>query len=160
MTGRRLELADAPKVARVAVEHVASMVSGAHRRTVGALALVIDPEGRILLARAGYPPRIWNLPGGRLERHERPDEAVIRELREETGLEVTVERLLAVDVRWRGRVTFIFACRVLGGELRLAPGEIRALRWFTLEELDRLRPRVRHTIEAALSTHDGPGYLR
>ncbi len=53
-------------------------------------AVVHDPDGRLLLIRRGHPPHagLWSLPGGRVEAGESPEEAVEREVREETGLEV------------------------------------------------------------------------
>jgi len=57
-------------------------------RCVGAI--VHDAAGRLLLIRRGRAPGagLWSLPGGRVEPDESDAEAVVRELREETGLEV------------------------------------------------------------------------
>jgi ADP-ribose pyrophosphatase YjhB (NUDIX family) len=57
---------------------------------VGAYAIVTDGSSRILLCRIapGYPAAgRWTLPGGGVDHGEHPDAAVLRELREETGLE-------------------------------------------------------------------------
>jgi ADP-ribose pyrophosphatase YjhB (NUDIX family) len=55
-------------------------------------AVIVDPAGRILLARRGRPPSIgsWTLPGGKVEEGESPEAAVVREVREETGLAAKV----------------------------------------------------------------------
>ncbi len=99
-------------------------------------------EGRWLLTRPPLPlqtPPIWAPPGGRLERGETLEEATIREMREEVGLQVEVagpcyayltmhkgERTLAVSL----------ACRVAAPAplLTLAPGEAVEARWVTLGE--------------------------
>jgi len=53
-------------------------------------AVVHDRAGRLLLIQRGHAPHAgsWSLPGGRVERGETPEQAVEREVREETGLEV------------------------------------------------------------------------
>ena len=55
-------------------------------------AVVFDERGRLLLVKRANPPAQgkWSLPGGRQEPDESPEEGVVREVREETGLKVSV----------------------------------------------------------------------
>jgi 8-oxo-dGTP diphosphatase len=55
-------------------------------------AVVIDRAGRVLLVRRARPPAMgaWTLPGGHVEPGESPESAIVREVREETGLEARV----------------------------------------------------------------------
>jgi 8-oxo-dGTP diphosphatase len=59
-------------------------------------AIIIDSGGRLLLIRRGHEPGrgLWSVPGGRIEPGESDEQAVIREVREETGLSVRVGRLI------------------------------------------------------------------
>jgi ADP-ribose pyrophosphatase YjhB (NUDIX family) len=57
----------------------------ARPKTVGARAVVFDPDGRIVLVRHGYEPGLY-LPGGGVKRGEAPAAAVLRELAEEIGV--------------------------------------------------------------------------
>lgn len=90
-------------------------------------------DGRMLLARYVSPDganRHWTLPGGKVEHAEDPYDAVVREVREETGYRVAVERLLGVDSRSRQvdwgipggaelhSVGVYYRVRVTDGELR------------------------------------------
>jgi 8-oxo-dGTP diphosphatase len=79
----------------------------ATRQRLAAYALVSDDAGAVLLSRepAGRLPGPWLLPGGGVEHGEHPEQAVIREVQEETGLEVRVGVLLQVlsDVARVGR---------------------------------------------------------
>lgn len=85
--------------------------------TVAAFALIFDAEGRVLLCHR-RDMDAWNLPGGGLEIGELPTECVIREVREETGLEVSVEHLVGVYGKpGRNELVFAFECRITGGEL-------------------------------------------
>jgi ADP-ribose pyrophosphatase YjhB (NUDIX family) len=93
-------------------------------RCVGAL--VYDAQGRLLLVqRANDPGRgRWSLPGGKVQAGETDTEAIVRELREETGLVVTPGRLAGVVTRPAPDGVFEihdYFCQVTGGAL--APGD-------------------------------------
>lgn len=66
------------------------------RRIPCAGAVITDAGGRLLLIRRGHQPGagLWSLPGGRVEPGETAEQAMIREVREETGLAVRAVRLL------------------------------------------------------------------
>jgi len=66
------------------------------RKATGSVVVIRDPSGRVLLVRRAYPPGDWVLPGGNAEVDESPVETAIREVREETGLDVAPERMTGV----------------------------------------------------------------
>lgn len=71
---------------------------------VAAYVRCFDTEGRVVLARLGQDGNPydggWTMPGGGMERDEQPPDTATREFREETGLSVTVGRLLGVRSAW------------------------------------------------------------
>lgn len=106
-------------------------------------AIITDPAGRLLLIRRGHAPEAgrWSLPGGRIEPGETDRQAVVREVREETGLSVSCGALVGAVERPApgGAVLQIrdYAATVTGG--RLAPGDdAAAARWVTPAELSQL----------------------
>ena len=74
--------------------HAPEPGSSARLQCVGAV--ISDEAGRLLLILRGHEPGkgLWSIPGGRIEPGETDEQAVIREVREETGLTVTCGRLL------------------------------------------------------------------
>ena len=103
-------------------------------------AIVLDDRGRMLLVRRANPPAqgLWSLPGGRVEPGEDAPGAVVREVAEETGLAVRVERLVGSVLRDApgGDVYDIadYACGIVDG--RLAAGDDAAeAGWFTAQEV-------------------------
>ena len=84
----------------------------------------------------------WELPGGRLERGESPEECLLREVREEIGLEAAIERL--VDARAfepvPGKEVFIlvYRCRLAAPGTIVLSSEHREVGWFAAGELDSL----------------------
>ncbi|MFC9792139.1 (deoxy)nucleoside triphosphate pyrophosphohydrolase [Streptomyces sp. NPDC057695] len=96
-------------------------------------------RGRLLAARRSAPVELagrWELPGGKLEPGESHEQALVRELREELGVEIEPgERLPGEWPLKPGYVLRVWTARLLAGEPR--PLEDHdALRWLTRAELD------------------------
>ena len=103
----------------------------------------IDRDGSYLALRRAAEPLAgrWNMPGGFVERNESGPEAVAREVREETGLEIEVDRVIGVYSSRYGTgddamsiFDVAFHCRIKGGELEIAADESSEARWFSLDE--------------------------
>lgn len=87
-----------------------------------------------------YKPGTWDLPGGHLVIGELFEECVAREIQEETGLTVTIERLLGIHNSIGPYLQAIYACAIDGPrrEIVLRPYEHIEARWVTLSELSGL----------------------
>ena len=127
-------------------------------------AIVHDPAGRLLLVRRRNPPSagLWSLPGGRVEPGERDVDAVVRELAEETGLDVEPHALVGVVRRPApdGSTYVIrdYACSVRGGTLAAADDALDVT-WASGADLDGLAlvPLLR---EALQEWGEMPGAVR
>ncbi|GAA1231607.1 ADP-ribose pyrophosphatase YjhB (NUDIX family) [Microbacterium phyllosphaerae] len=121
---------------------------------VAAYAVVTDDDGRILLARWIEGRRVaWTMPGGGLEPGEAPEDAVRRELREETGYTVKVGELLGIHSRVipaSQRVNksdqplhtlrIVYRATVRGGKLSFeTDGSTDMAEWFTLKSVSELQ---------------------
>jgi hypothetical protein len=110
------------------------------RATAGVIG---DPEGRVLLVQQNHGHRPWGLPGAHIHPAVLPDEAIVREIRRETGLETEVVGLLGLYHLTGGvdeleelpdLLTYVFHCQVVSGEPVLnqcQQGRIGHLGWHT-----------------------------
>jgi 8-oxo-dGTP pyrophosphatase MutT (NUDIX family) len=125
-------------------------------------AFVQDSTGSVLMERRTDNGR-WGLPGGTHQAGESITETVVREVAEETGIQVAVDRMIGIytdpkrviafsDGEVRQEFTICFAAHVIGGELAVSP-ESFAVEWIPLERLDQIdmAPTTRARIADAMS---------
>jgi 8-oxo-dGTP diphosphatase len=106
-------------------------------------AVVTDEQGRLLMIQRGHDPGagLWSIPGGRVEPGETDVQALVREMLEETNLQVKVGKLVG-SVQRQGPGDMVidirdYAATVTGGTLR-AGDDAADARWVTAAELARL----------------------
>jgi 8-oxo-dGTP diphosphatase len=130
---------------------------------VGVVGLVRDEKGRVLLVHHTYRGRSpWGLPGGGLQPDESLEECLRREIREEAGLDVRVDRLLMAQAHYARRlVDMIFMCYPKPGEtldnFKPSP-EVTEARFFPPDDLPEgtapgQRRLIRLALEKAASTN-------
>ncbi len=117
------------------------------RFLVGVVGLGVDTNGRVILARHRFGAPEWRFLGGFLSPRERLEDALAREVREETGIEVEVGPILEANqgYRWQ-RVELVYAYRPVGGAERLSD-ELVEVRAFDPADLPDVRADQRGIIE-------------
>jgi mutator protein MutT len=131
------------------------------RHSVSVAGIVVNDSGQVLVIRRRDNGR-WEPPGGVLEMAETFEEGVRREVLEETGISVQVERLTGVYKNMqRGIVALVYRCTPLGAPSRTTD-EAAEIRWMALDEVgEAMTPayaiRITDAFEPTLHTraHDG-----
>ena len=104
------------------------------KHSVSVAGIVVRDDGRILVIQRRDNQQ-WEPPGGVLELNETFEHGVRREVREETGVDVEVERLTGVYKNMRRNVVaLVFRCRPLGAGLQTTPEAVR-VDWLTVDEI-------------------------
>jgi len=126
-----------------------------HKFDIGVFATIVNERNEILhILRNDMD--LWETPGGGLEESETPKQAVVREVKEETGFDIEVIRLSGIYIRPHNNgVIFNFFAKVIGGEEKPHPDEVREIAWFKIDDLPK--ETVAHKnerIQDALDVHD------
>jgi len=111
----------------------------------------IEKNGKFLAIRRapGMETGTWETPGGRVETGERVEDALIREIEEETSLKIRIKKFLGwgqgFDCQHEDgfsvdRLVLYFACEIVSGELKTDPRDTSEYKWVTLEEFKKLNP--------------------
>jgi ADP-ribose pyrophosphatase YjhB (NUDIX family) len=128
-----------------------------------ASAVVVDQGGRILLHRR-VDNELWSIPGGGMEVGETIAETIVREVEEETGLEVEPGPLVGIytnpqhvtayeDGEVRQQFSICFACRIVGGQLLDRADESLEVGFYSPEQIEAMpmhpsiRLRIAHYLE-------------
>jgi len=126
--------------------------------------IITDDAGRVLLCQQSQGHRLWGLPGGKVRDAESPIHAVIRDIREETGMETELIELVGMyqltgDGCGTGLpdvLVYVFRGRLLGAEPAVNTPRIRRLAWFDPDALPHpVTPTTRAAIADALAGHAG-----
>jgi ADP-ribose pyrophosphatase YjhB (NUDIX family) len=108
--------------------------------------VVIKQDGKYLLLQEKQPKAygLWNFPAGRVDVGESFEEAAVRETKEESGYDVELIKEIAIfhhnstDV-----VKHAFEGKIIGGELNFSKDEILDARWFSIDEIEQIKDKLR-----------------
>ena len=106
---------------------------------VFAVAVIFDNDKRVLLVKTTYNRfHPWGLPGGSLEYGETAEEALLREMYEETNLRIEIKRFLFIKTWKPDRVGLYYLCKVVDGEFQPSD-EVSELGYFSQDALPDVR---------------------
>lgn len=114
-----------------------------------------DDDGRILLQNRSPAEEMWGFPGGVIEIGESAEEALVREVREETGLLVRVDSLLGVYTKYFWEypngdkvhiILIAFRCSTISGDIEVDGIETFDLAYFPLYQTPKLFTQVQEDI--------------
>jgi len=104
-------------------------------------ALIFDNDGKILITKRPAGSHLggkWEFPGGKIHENETPQEALIREIREELGMDITVGRLFWEDTfDYSVKIVKLsfYCCAVSNGNFTVYPLQVDDFRWVNRREL-------------------------
>lgn len=139
---------------------------------LGAYGFIVRDQYLLLVLWNEPTPSLWTLPGGGVDFDETPTTGAVREIREETGYDVELTRILGVDTqttpgplrlpepsdRYLKIVRTVYEARVVGGDLAIEEdGTTEAAQWVPLDQVETL-PRIQ-LVDAALAMWRRDGRL-
>lgn len=131
------------------------MMNDSPRHSVSVTGVVVRPDGLILAIKRADDGR-WVPPGGILELDESPQDGVVREIYEETGIKVHPIRLTGVYKNMRlGVVSLAFRCEVIGGEIHTS-SESSRVEWISVSDAVTSMPEARAVRVTDALRDDGP----
>jgi len=119
--------------------HVLAMRMFRPKFRAAVAAMIFDEQGRILLFKHTYRKFEWGIPAGGLEYGEQPENAVVREFFEETGIQIKVEKLLLAESSKEDQrnISLIFLCTIVNGTFRES-FEISEMKYFDVNDLPQM----------------------
>jgi 8-oxo-dGTP pyrophosphatase MutT (NUDIX family) len=103
--------------------------------------VIVENNGKFLFVRNSYGYKRWTFPGGKINKGEKPEESAIREVKEETGLDVINLVLIGniiSDIEGKKDNIFIYKAKSTTDKLKLDNFEIEEGEWFVPDLIPRL----------------------
>ncbi len=117
---------------------------------IGVSGIILNDKNEVLLFRHTYRQTPWSLPGGYIKAKEHPQEALEREIEEESGLIVSVDEELEIRTdRESSRIEIGFLGKFIGGEFRKS-AEVTEAKFFAFDDLPLLSKKQLFVIEHTL----------
>ena len=117
---------------------------------------IIEKDKKILMVQEGLEHCYgqWNYPAGHVNEFEKITDAAIREVKEETGLDVKLKGVLpiyAVDKKYETHIIIRFVAEIIGGEIKFDKKEILDAKWFSAEDIKNMKQEELRNYDLAIS---------
>lgn len=123
------------------------------RHVAAAAVAVVNPDQQLLLVKS--PLRGWELPGGQVELGESVRDAAVREVREESGIDIELLTFSGIFQNVsKGILVFVFSAKPVGGFLRTSPESVE-VGWYPLPTALDLVPRATMRQRIQMAVGDG-----
>lgn len=134
---------------------------------IGVFGIIEDDQKRVLLChRRDYD--LWNLPGGGVEAGETPWDALVREVKEETGLKVEILHFTGMYSKPdKSEIVFSFTCRITGGKMKLT-SEADKIEYFevgkipentSIKQVERIKDYFKDNAKTYFKIQKGPSSI-
>jgi 8-oxo-dGTP pyrophosphatase MutT (NUDIX family) len=110
--------------------------------------VVVKQDSKYLLVQENAPGEkahgLWNFPAGRAEEGDTIERTAIKEAKEESGYDVELIRKLGIfQANTQTPPKHAFEAKIIGGELAWPADEIQQAKWFTREEIEKMKDKLR-----------------
>lgn len=108
--------------------------------------VILKQDNKYLLLQEKQPKAymLWNFPAGRVDVGESLEEAAIRETKEESGYDVELIREIKIfHEKATSVIKHVFEGKIIGGELKFPEDEMLDAKWFTYEEIKKIKDKLR-----------------
>lgn len=120
---------------------------------VGTTGVVFNERGEVLLFKHSYRSHAWSLPGGYLKAHEHPSEGLEREINEESGFVVSMDRAIKIQTDRAGaRLEICYSGVLIGGDF-CPSHEVMEYGFFAQDKMPLLRSNQVILIDTAIKMH-------
>ncbi len=126
--------------------------------TIGVFAAIFDEQNRILCVKRNYADKKWTTPGGAMEHNESPFEALIREVKEETGYIINPDSLRHISTyssKYKDDLVLAIRAEIIGREDWQPDNEISEVGFFAEDSLPEMREGTLIRINDAFSNNVG-----
>jgi len=125
----------------------------ARPKTRGVKVIIFNQEDKILMVRLTYYPNTWTFVGGGVNKNEKPEDAILRECKEEVGIELMSSDFITTldfNHEYKNDTLFIYKAKVNNPDFQIDRKEVAEARWFDLSDLPNMGKNAKRILETVV----------